>query len=389
MENYSSIHYSILFFQIIESIRRNEHGILDFIVQDILRNRDFKDLLDREIEIEDPEDPEEPGEDPDPDPDPPGEENAMVIKIDLSRRREDLPPHNTFRLYLSGNGIIQIDWGDGNSLEVDLDTSTDNFYEHKYNIIDDNYKYTVKVYGQEDSTEQELSFGSKNIATNHYNMAIEEIESWGNLNLVSLSGALSHTMDTLTVPNELPSTVTDLSYLLYHSTVSEVINMQNWNTSNVTDMSYMFSVATEFNQDIGGWNTSNVENMEGMFNSAESFNQYIGDWDTSSVENMKSMFNNAKSFDRYIGDWDTSNVNNMEAMFSSAETFNQDIGGWDVTSVPNIANMARMFNNAKNFWQDLSRWCVEKIPDEPAFFNTGAGFQGQGHLQPKWNQSCT
>ena len=31
-----------------------------------------------------------------------------------------------------------------------------------------------------------------------------------------------------------------------------------WNTSNITNMSFMFTNATTFNQDIGGWNVENV-----------------------------------------------------------------------------------------------------------------------------------
>ena len=39
----------------------------------------------------------------------------------------------------------------------------------------------------------------------------------------------------------------------------------NWNTSNVTDMSYMFSGATVFNQPLNNWDVSNVTDMSYMF----------------------------------------------------------------------------------------------------------------------------
>ncbi len=56
-----------------------------------------------------------------------------------------------------------------------------------------------------------------------------------------------------------------------------------WNTSKVTDMSYMFQYASKFNEDIGVWDTSKVTDMSGMFHYAIKFNQYIEGWDTSNV----------------------------------------------------------------------------------------------------------
>ena len=45
----------------------------------------------------------------------------------------------------------------------------------------------------------------------------------------------------------------------------------------------MFYDAKKFNQYIGGWNTSNVTNMSYMFSYAKEFNGNIGGWDTSKV----------------------------------------------------------------------------------------------------------
>ena len=53
----------------------------------------------------------------------------------------------------------------------------------------------------------------------------------------------------------------------------EYVNIQD--TSQVTDMSYMFYYASSFNQPIGNWDTSGVTDMTAMFYGARSFNQPI------------------------------------------------------------------------------------------------------------------
>ncbi|MFB1018809.1 MAG: BspA family leucine-rich repeat surface protein, partial [Flavobacteriales bacterium] len=47
-------------------------------------------------------------------------------------------------------------------------------------------------------------------------------------------------------------------------------HISNWDVSNVTDMSNMFTVES-FNGDLSKWDVSNVTNMSGMFAFAESF----------------------------------------------------------------------------------------------------------------------
>ena len=45
-------------------------------------------------------------------------------------------------------------------------------------------------------------------------------------------------------------------------------NIDNWNVSNVTDMSSMFYTALSFNQNIGGWNFSSIQNIDGILNNS-------------------------------------------------------------------------------------------------------------------------
>ena len=107
-----------------------------------------------------------------------------------------------------------------------------------------------------------------------------------------------------------------------------------WDTSKVTDMSFMFWWDSNFNEDIGGWDTSNVTNMCTMFRGATNFNQDIGGWDTSKVTDMMFMFRDATKFNQDIGGWNTSNVTYMRFMFSDATKFNKDyIINWDTSKV--------------------------------------------------------
>ena len=60
----------------------------------------------------------------------------------------------------------------------------------------------------------------------------------------------------------------------------------------MTDMSELFHGMGKFNAPIDQWNTSEVTNMEAMFHRASSFNQPIT-MDTSKVTNMDRMFDGA------------------------------------------------------------------------------------------------
>ena len=91
--------------------------------------------------------------------------------------------------------------------------------------------------------------------------------------------------------------------------------------------------------EINTWDTSLITNMSELFFVFENFNQDISDWDVSSVTDMSYMFASAQSFNQDISDWDVSSVTNMDWMFRTAQSFNQDISDWDVSSVTNMFNM--------------------------------------------------
>ena len=135
-------------------------------------------------------------------------------------------------------------------------------------------------------------------------------------------------------------------------------HISNWNTSQVTDMSYLFAYKTSFNDDISKWNVSNVTNMSHMFIDAENFNQDLYNWNVSNVTNMESLFKNMKQFDKNISNWDTSKVTNMNRMFKYNNEFNQDISSWNVS---NVTDMSEMFSNTDSFDQSLNNWNTSNV----------------------------
>ena len=64
-------------------------------------------------------------------------------------------------------------------------------------------------------------------------------------------------------------------------------HISSWNTSCVTNMSYLCYDFQDFNEDIGNWDVSNVTDMSYMFFFAIDFDQDISDWNVGNVTNME------------------------------------------------------------------------------------------------------
>jgi surface protein len=145
-------------------------------------------------------------------------------------------------------------------------------------------------------------------------------------------------------------------------------DISNWDVSNVTDMSGMFHICGTFNQPIGKWGkkTSNVKDMHGMFAGAYAFNQDISNWDVSNVTDMSNMFTAAIKFNQSIGDWNVSKVTNMSYMFSDANKFNRPINKWDVSKVVNINHMFSSYLLGSSFTKKLTTW-GDKLPKNTDF----------------------
>ena len=87
--------------------------------------------------------------------------------------------------------------------------------------------------------------------------------------------------------------MTLLFHILYYL-LSFLPVISNWNTNNVTNMSWMFSYCSSLSSlpDISKWNTNNVTNMSNMFRKCSSLSTLpdISKWNTNNVSDMNYMF---------------------------------------------------------------------------------------------------
>jgi len=112
--------------------------------------------------------------------------------------------------------------------------------------------------------------------------------------------------------------------------------IEDWNTSEMTDMSYVFNNKRTCNPNLAKWDVSKVTTFQGMFSKASAFNGDISKWDTSSATNFNDMFMQASAFNQNISNWNTSRVTNFWAMFYQAGSFKQNICKWKVDNTDSV-----------------------------------------------------
>ena len=213
--------------------------------------------------------------------------------------------------------------------------------------------------------------------------SLNKIEFTKDIKFPDDASSFFHTFKTANIvfdPDMDTSNVTNMNFMFAYASNFNW-NISNWNVENVTTMNAMFYFSQKFNSDLSGWNVSKVTDISRMFLWAENFNQPIGNWDTSKVTNMASMFQGAENFNQPIGNWNTSKVTNMGSMFLWAKKFNQPIGS---RYTNNVTDMSYMFALAKDFNQDISNWNTNKVSNMRYMFQGTENFN-----QPigEWNTS--
>lgn len=158
--------------------------------------------------------------------------------------------------------------------------------------------------------------------------------------------------------------------MLYNFIKVETVEFDNFDTSNVTDMSGMFSRCSSLSKlDVSGFDTSKVTDMSSMFNECSNLSELdVSGFNTSKVTDMSSMFNECNGLSELdVSGFDTSRVTNMGAMFSWCGSLNElDVSGFNTSRV---MDMGGLFYGCGSLGElDVSGFDTSRVTDMSGMF---------------------
>ncbi len=153
--------------------------------------------------------------------------------------------------------------------------------------------------------------------------------------------------------------------------LKEIIGIENLNTSNVANMSYMFGDCSGLtNLDVSHFDTSNVTDMQAMFSDCSGLtNLDVSHFNTSKVTDMGFMFSKCSGLTNLdVSHFDTRNVTDMHFMFNKCSSLtNLDVSKFNTE---NVTNMNAMFQECSGLTKlDVSHFDTKNVTDMSTMFS--------------------
>ena len=188
-------------------------------------------------------------------------------------------------------------------------------------------------------------------ATSYWFSHMENLESMLGLNYLNTSQVTDmmymfsecKKLTNLNLSGFNTSNVNRMVQMFYGCKSLAILNVSSFNTSNVIDMSNMFGQCENLTSlDLSSFNTSKTTSMQGMFRYCKSLsNLEISSFNTSKVVNMRAMFSYCENLTTIsVSDnWSTqaTSAGNSVEMFLGCTKL---VGGAGTTYDPNHVNMA-------------------------------------------------
>ena len=170
-------------------------------------------------------------------------------------------------------------------------------------------------------------------------------------------------------PTSTKSWFADMNYL------EKIYDIDYLNTSEVTDMSRMFSDCESLEElDLRTFNTSKVTNMSAMFSECTHLESLdVSTWNTYNVTDMSEMFNECYSLENLnLNSFETDNVTDMTGMFANCDYLRSlFLKHWEVSKVVSFNQMFYGCGDIESL--DLSTWETSAAEDMEGMFEYCSG----------------
>jgi prepilin-type N-terminal cleavage/methylation domain-containing protein len=179
------------------------------------------------------------------------------------------------------------------------------------------------------------------------NIFLENFDTSFTTNMSRLFSA-SGILQNVDISNFNTYNVVDMSLMFHECYQLNEINLSNFNTSNVTTMNSMFRRANNLTElDVSTFDTSKVTDMYGLFSGGD-INDYklkrivgLENWDTSNVTDISLMFYRRRNLEYIdVSNFDTSKVTNIKHLFAFDDKMKSlDLSSWDLNNVTSKDNL--------------------------------------------------
>lgn len=171
------------------------------------------------------------------------------------------------------------------------------------------------------------------------------------------------------------SNVTVFSYMFYGCKKMDTFDLDNFDTSNATSIAGMFRGCTGMTEiDVSGFDTRKVRFFDQLFYGCNNLLELnVDNFETPAATSMQSMFGScSKLTELDVSNFDTSNVISFNSMFSACRGLTElDVSNFDTQSA---TNMQYMFSSCSGLTElDVTHFNTSNVQNMQYMFSNCAG----------------
>ena len=168
------------------------------------------------------------------------------------------------------------------------------------------------------------------------------------------------------------SEVTDMSYMFSQCSYLSSIDVTHFNTEKVTDMSFMFYYCDRLTSlDVTHFNTGKVTEMDGMFEHCSKMTSLdVTHFITENVTSMAAMFQDcSKLMSLDVTHFNTDNLTVMRRMFSGCTSLSSvDLSNFNTKNVTDMFGVFYLCSSIKTIYADEALWSTDKVTNSGSMF---------------------